>query len=79
VVDPTGAGDTFAGGFIGYLARLGKVNLETLKQAIVAGSLTASFTVEQLGVKGVAGLTLGKVRQRAKEFYRFASLPTVKL
>jgi sugar/nucleoside kinase (ribokinase family) len=79
VVDPTGAGDTFAGGFIGYLARLGKVNLETLKQAIVAGSLTASFTVERLGVKGVAGLTLGKVRQRAKEFYRFASLPTVKL
>jgi sugar/nucleoside kinase (ribokinase family) len=79
VVDPTGAGDTFAGGFIGYLARLGKVDLETLKQAIVAGTLTASFTVEQLGVKGVAGLTLGKVRQRAKEFYRFASLPTVKL
>ncbi len=79
VVDPTGAGDTFAGGFIGYLARQDKVNLETLKQAIVVGSLTASFTVQELGVRGVAGLTLAKVRQRAKEFYRFASLPLIKL
>ena len=79
VVDPTGAGDTFAGGFIGYLARRGTVNLENLKQAIVVGSLTASFTVQELGVKGVAGLTLVKVRQRAKEFYRFASLPLIKL
>ena len=79
VVDPTGAGDTFAGGFIGYLAKRGTVNLESLKQAIVAGTLTASFTVQALGVKGVAGLTLGKVRQRAKEFYRFASLPLIKL
>ena len=56
VVDPTGAGDTFAGGFIGYLAE-GASNLETLKQAIVVGTLTASFTVQELGVKGVAGLT----------------------
>jgi sugar/nucleoside kinase (ribokinase family) len=79
VVDPTGAGDTFAGGFIGYLARQGKVNPETLKQAIVVGSLTASFTVQELGVKGVGGLTLAKVRKRAKEFYRFASLPLIKL
>ena len=79
VIDPTGAGDTFAGGFIGYLAKRGTVNLESLKQAIVAGTLTASFTVQALGVKGVAGLTLGKVRQRAKEFYRFASLPLIKL
>lgn len=79
VVDPTGAGDTFAGGFIGYLARRGQVTLETLKQAIVIGTLTASFTVQELGVKGVAGLSLEKVRQRAKEFYRFASLPLIKL
>ncbi|HVM33154.1 MAG TPA: PfkB family carbohydrate kinase [bacterium] len=79
VVDPTGAGDTFAGGFIGYLARQGKVTLDSLKRSIVVGSLTASFTVQELGVKGVAGLSLAKVRARAKEFYRFASLPPVKL
>jgi sugar/nucleoside kinase (ribokinase family) len=79
VVDPTGAGDTFAGGFIGYLARAGKVTLDTLKQAIIAGTLTASFTVQELGVKSIAALTLAKVSQRAKEFYRFASLPLVKL
>jgi len=79
VVDPTGAGDTFAGGLIGYLAREGKVTLDTLKQAIIAGTLTASFTVQELGVKSIAALTLAKVSQRAKEFYRFASLPLVKL
>ena len=79
VIDPTGAGDTFAGGLIGYLARKGKVTPEILKQAVVAGTLTASFTVEELGVKGVASLTLDKIRRRAKEFYRFASLPQLNI
>ncbi len=79
VVDPTGAGDTFAGGMIGYLALQGRVTLETLKQAIVVGSLTASFTVEEMGVRSIARLTRQKVAARAKEFYRFASLPLIKL
>jgi len=79
VVDPTGAGDTFAGGFIGYLARQGQVTFENLKQAIVVGSLTASFTVEGLGVSSISKLTRQKVAARAKAFYRFASLPKIKL
>ncbi len=79
VVDPTGAGDTFAGGMIGYLARQGKIELQTLKKSIVVGSLTASFTVEEMGVKSIAALTRNKVSARAKEFYRFASLPLIKL
>ena len=46
VVDPTGAGDTFAGGFIGHVARCGSTDFETLKEAIVVGSALASFTCE---------------------------------
>ena len=51
VVDPTGAGDTFAGGFIGYLARLGDTSWEAKKQAVVVGSVLASFTCEDFGTK----------------------------
>jgi len=79
VVDPTGAGDTFAGGLIGYLARHNSVSLEHLKQAVVVGSLVASFTVQELGAKSIAALTRAKIAKRAKEFYRFASLPLIKL
>lgn len=79
VVDPTGAGDTFAGGMIGYLAGHNQVTLTRLKEAIVVGSLVASFTVQEMGAKSIASLTRAKVARRAKEFYRFASLPLIKL
>ena len=56
VVDPTGAGDTFAGGFIGYLARLGDTSWEAKKQAVVVGSVLASFTCEAFGTERLESL-----------------------
>ena len=57
VVDPTGAGDTFAGGFMGYLASAPDSDLETLKRAALMGTVMASFTVEQFGTAGLETLT----------------------
>ena len=57
VVDPTGAGDTFAGGFMGSLAATANTDLETLKRATLMGTVLASFTVEQFGTGGLQDLT----------------------
>jgi sugar/nucleoside kinase (ribokinase family) len=57
VADPTGAGDTFAGGFMGYLAATENTGLETLKRAALMGTVLASFTVEQFGTAGLESLT----------------------
>ncbi len=57
VADPTGAGDTFAGGFMGYLAATRETGLETLKRAALMGTVLASFTVEQFGTAGLESLT----------------------
>jgi sugar/nucleoside kinase (ribokinase family) len=79
VVDPTGAGDTFAGAFIGYLARYGKVNEGLLKQAVIAGNLVASFTVQGFGTKAIGGLTRAKLKKRSVEYHKFASIPKVSI
>ena len=68
VIDPTGAGDTFAGGFMGYLSKVNKVNPATLRKAIVYGTIAASFNVEGFGVEKTAHLTLGILEQRLKKF-----------
>lgn len=70
VVDPTGAGDTFAGGFLGHLAQLeGKWTREDLKKACVHGCLLASFTVQDFGVEGIARVT-GQELQKRLEVYK---------
>ncbi len=79
VVDPTGAGDTFAGAFIGYLARAGKVNEQLLKQAVIAGNLVASYTVQGFGTKSIAALNKAKLKKRSVDYHRFASIPKVKI
>lgn len=79
VVDPTGAGDTFAGAFIGYVARYGKLTPEILKQAVIAGNLVASFTVQGFGTKTIAALNKAKLKKRAAEYHRFASIPKVRI
>lgn len=79
VVDPTGAGDTFAGAFIGYIARANKVNEQTLKQAVIAGNLVASFTVQGFGTKSIGALNKAKLKKRSVEYHRFASIPKVSL
>ncbi len=65
VVDPTGAGDTFAGGFFGALARAGRVTDRTLRAAVVYGAVMASFTVEDFGVEGLLRVTRAEILRRA--------------
>jgi len=68
VFDPTGAGDTFAGGFAGYVAQQGDTSFETLKTAIIQGSNLASFCVEQFGTERMVRLTKEEVAERLKQF-----------
>jgi sugar/nucleoside kinase (ribokinase family) len=70
VFDPTGAGDTFAGGFMGYLASRETVDDETLRRAIIFGSVMASFNVEEFGTERVRRLTHEEVNQRFRDFKR---------
>ena len=68
VFDPTGAGDTFAGGFIGYIAKTGDVSFENMKRAIIFGSAMASFTVEKFGTDRLTELSEQDIRKRLQEF-----------
>jgi sugar/nucleoside kinase (ribokinase family) len=68
VFDPTGAGDSFAGGFMGQLARSGDLSQGGLRRAIVYGSVVASFTVEDFGVKRLADLSLPRIEERYQRF-----------
>jgi len=68
VFDPTGAGDTFAGGFTGYLARSGDISFENMKRAIIYGSAMASFCVEKFGTERLTGLKPNEVEHRVREF-----------
>jgi len=68
VFDPTGAGDTFAGGFIGHLAATKDISFENMKRAIIFGSAMASFCVEKFGVEKLIGLTQNEVDERVQEF-----------
>ena len=73
VVDPTGAGDTFAGGFIGYLAKTDDVSFENMKRAIIYGSALASFTVERFGTEKLESLTNEEIETRVAEFVKLAT------
>lgn len=68
VVDPTGAGDTFAGGMLGYLARADEVSFRTLRRAMAYGTVVASFCVEGFGLEALIGLTLEDVEERLRTF-----------
>ncbi len=68
VFDPTGAGDTFAGGFIGHLAATGDLSWENMKNAIIMGSALASFTVEKFGIERLRDLTMEEIADRINEF-----------
>ena len=72
VFDPTGAGDTFAGGFIGYLAKVGTVNFNNMKNAIIFGSALASFCVEKFGTEKIRNLTQEEVTERVQQFISLA-------
>lgn len=68
VFDPTGAGDTFAGGFMGYLASQKEINDDTLRRACVYGSVMASFNVEKFGTERVDALDYPEINERFKAF-----------
>jgi len=68
VFDPTGAGDTFAGGFAGFLARSGDITFENMKQALIYGSCLASFTVEKFGTERLESVTTEEIRKRLQQF-----------
>lgn len=70
IYDPTGAGDTFAGGMLGYLSRCGKINAASIKKSLVYGSIMASFAVEDFSVDRLNRLTKRDITRRYNEFKR---------
>ena len=68
VFDPTGAGDTFAGGFIGYIASTKDTSFENMKRALIYGSAQASFCVEKFGVERLVNLSQNELNNRVQEF-----------
>lgn len=77
VFDPTGAGDTFAGGFIGYLAQTKNISFENMKRAVIFGSALASFCVEKFGVERIAEITKEEMNERVKQFVSLVQFEVV--
>jgi sugar/nucleoside kinase (ribokinase family) len=73
VFDPTGAGDTFAGGFIGHLAKTKDISFENMKTAIIVGSAMASFCVEKFGTDRIKEITKADIKARLEEFVQLAN------
>ena len=74
VFDPTGAGDSFAGGFIGYLSKSNDLTFENMKTAVIYGSVMASFCVEKFGTEKLTEITQEDVKVRAEEFVGLSRL-----
>lgn len=72
VFDPTGAGDTFAGGFVGHLARSGDISFTNMKRAVIYGSAMASFCVEKFGPERLVDLSPDEIDARAQQFVQLA-------
>jgi sugar/nucleoside kinase (ribokinase family) len=74
VIDPTGAGDTFAGGFVGYIARAlhGPLSDDVLRNAMAYGTALASFNVSAFGTEGVRDISVAAVRERVEELWGYA-------
>jgi len=80
VVDPTGAGDSFAGGFLGYLdAQAGEADEHTLRRAMTYGSVLASFNVEEFGTERIRRLTTDEINRRFEEFREMTHIETLPL
>ena len=68
VLDPTGAGDCFAGGFIGYLEKTDDISFENMKRAVIYGSVMASFSVEKFGTERIISLSSEELDKRLQKF-----------
>jgi sugar/nucleoside kinase (ribokinase family) len=73
VFDPTGAGDTFAGGFVGHIAKTDDASFENMKRGIIYGSAMASFCVEKFGAERIMNLTPAEIQDRVGQFVKLAS------
>jgi len=78
VYDPTGAGDSFAGGMMGYLDRCSEVNFENLKTAIICGSTMASYNVEKFSCDRLKEISYKDIRSRFSEFENLAGFAQMK-
>jgi cytidine kinase len=74
VVDPTGAGDCFAGGFLGHLSKLGRINENTIKQASIYGNIMGSFAVEDFGVNKILNLSTKDIEERLKFYNKLVTV-----
>jgi sugar/nucleoside kinase (ribokinase family) len=79
VVDPTGAGDSFAGGLMGYLAYAGDLSPSTIRTAMIMGSVMGSFAVEKFSVDGIRDLSVARIQQRFDELAELAHFERVRL
>jgi len=79
IFDPTGAGDSFAGGMLGYIANCMDTHEDILRQAIVAGSVLASFNVEDFGIKRLSTLTYSEINKRLLDFRKLVNFNEIKL
>ena len=77
--DPTGAGDSFAGGFMGYLASRGREDVDVMRRAIVLGGVLASFAVEQFSLERLKTLTYDEIRARYTEFRQLSHFDDLEL
>ncbi|MDD3297177.1 MAG: PfkB family carbohydrate kinase [Candidatus Omnitrophica bacterium] len=73
VFDPTGAGDTFAGGFMGYLAKLGKCDQASLRKAIVYGCVMATFAVEDFSLRKLSSINFGSIKKRLRQYKKLTT------
>jgi sugar/nucleoside kinase (ribokinase family) len=69
VVDPTGAGDCYAGGFLGYLSKKGKINTRTIREAAIYGNIMGSFAIEDFGPNQIINISCNDIEKRLK-FYK---------
>lgn len=77
VFDPTGAGDTFAGGFMGYIASTGDISFDNMKRAIIAGSALASFCVEKFGTEKITNISQEDMENRIQQFVALANFDMI--
>ena len=74
VLDPTGAGDSFAGGFIGYIAKTKDISFENMKRAVLYGTVMASFTVEKFGTENLSMTTKEEIDSRLKSLKKISQI-----
>ena len=77
IFDPTGAGDSFAGGFMGYIAKTGDLSDANLRRAVIYGSVMGSFAVEQFSVKRLLSVNSAEISKRLEEFRKLVAFEEI--